>query len=163
MISFADIYKKVASNVGRIPGFSIEQDFANSENAYALADYLSDVANDCGMSIQSCAEEVDLQRHGISHGKCIDDVLIRNLFSLAVSGKKDKGQRLPCGCVESIDIGQYNTCLHGCQYCYATTSQSSAQRNYEKHNPRSPFLVGNPIEEEEGDDREGICSQGLLF
>ncbi len=163
VISFVDIYKKVASNVGRIPGVSIEQDFANSENAYALANYLSVVAKDCGMSIQSCAEEIDLQRQGINHGKCIDDGLIRDLFSLTVSGKKDKGQRLPCGCIESIDIGQYNTCLHGCQYCYATTNQSLAQRNFERHNPHSPFLVGDPPREMEGAAKENMSKQDSLF
>lgn len=163
VVSFVDIYKKVATNVGRIPNISVVQDFTSSENAYALATFLSDVAKQCGMSIQSCAEEIDLQQQGIGHGKCIDNALIRRLFSIAVSSKKDKGQRLPCGCVESIDIGQYNTCLHGCQYCYATTNQSLAQRNFEHHDPLSPFLVrGNP-EKVKIESPEYASKQDSLF
>ncbi|RGT71530.1 DUF1848 family protein [Ruminococcus sp. AF18-22] len=31
-----------------------------------------------------------------------------------LSAQKAKGQRPVCGCIESIDIGAYNTCLNGC-------------------------------------------------
>lgn len=163
VISFVDIYKKTAANVGRIPGISVAQDFTNSEAALVLAAYLSDVANQCGMSIQSCAEEIDLQEQGIKHGKCVDDVLIRDVFSITVSGKKDKGQRLPCGCVESVDIGQYNTCLHGCQYCYATTNQSLALRNFDQHNPQSPFLVGDAAQKRQAETKDDEPRQDPLF
>lgn len=43
---------------------------------------------------------------------------------------KDKGQRKECGCMFSKDIGSYNTCPHGCIYCYANTSWNSAKANY---------------------------------
>lgn len=163
VISFVDIYKKVTANVGRIPGISVVGDFQNLETALILAAYLSDIAKQCGMSIQSCAEEVDLQGQGVNHGKCIDDALIRDLFSITVSEKKDKGQRLPCGCVESVDIGQYNTCLHGCQYCYATTNHSLALRNFDRHNPQSPFLVGDSVHKREAETTDNGPKQDLLF
>lgn len=163
VVSFVDIYKKTATNIGRIPNISVVQDFASSDKAYVLAKFMSDIAKQCGMSIQSCAEEIDLQQQGIGHGKCIDDELIRDLFSIGVSSKKDKGQRLPCGCIESVDIGQYNTCLHGCQYCYATTNQSLAHRNFERHNPLSPFLVGNSPEEGKNEQKVCIQKQDSLF
>jgi hypothetical protein len=73
------------------------------------------------MEIQSCAETRDLSPFGVKAGKCIDDELISRLFGITVSAAKDPGQRKACRCVESRDIGSYDTCLFGCRYCYATT------------------------------------------
>lgn len=42
----------------------------------------------------------------------------------------------------SKDIGQYNTCLHQCEYCYATASKEIALRNWSLHqaNPQGRQL-----------------------
>lgn len=47
---------------------------------------------------------------------------------------RDKGQREFCGCMKSKDIGEYNTCVHLCEYCYANASKDVALRNWERHN-----------------------------
>lgn len=44
--------------------------------------------------------------------------------------QKDKGQRKYCGCMVAKDIGEYNTCPHQCEYCYANANKEAATKNY---------------------------------
>ena len=37
----------------------------------------------------------------------------------------------------------YDTCVHGCHYCYATASLASAKSRRDEHDPESPVLIGH--------------------
>ena len=103
------------------------------------------------------------------HNKCIDDDLMIKYFShdtklmdflgveirqgdlfnlqemiIKHKNNKDKGQRQFCGCIISKDIGEYNTCPHLCEYCYANNSKKKALENFRTHqtNPYSETITG---------------------
>lgn len=61
-------------------------------------------------------------------------VLNENTYAVKKKDNRDKGQRLYCGCMASKDIGEYNTCPHLCEYCYANTSKQAAVVNWKRHN-----------------------------
>lgn len=67
-----------------------------------------------------------------------------NQFAIIYKNNKDKGQRIACGCMKSKDIGEYNTCPHLCEYCYANASKEVAIANWKRHqlNPNSETITG---------------------
>jgi DNA repair photolyase len=142
VVSFADLYKKTERNLNIIEGLRFRDVLQDRNVAFELARELAEIAKQNGMEIQSCAEAVELSSVGIEHGKCIDDDLLKREFGLLLPGAKDKGQREECGCIKSVDIGQYNTCAHGCAYCYATFNQTAVAKNKKLHDANSPFLIG---------------------
>jgi DNA repair photolyase len=118
-----------------------------------LSSQLAEVARSFGLSVDTCAEKIDLQQYGIEHARCIDDRLLAKLLDCRLNIEKDKTQRLECGCVASIDIGMYNTCKNGCRYCYANYSKNTVEGNFAKHNPCSALVSGEVGDEDKINDR----------
>jgi hypothetical protein len=145
VISVVDIYRKANKRLRQLEeaGSPIIPYMGKPDTHFDfLMNSFVEAATQNGMEIVSCAEELNLTRYGIRPGKCVDDDYIQNVFGLEVAHKKDPSQRSACGCVTSKDIGAYDTCLFGCQYCYATTSFERARINHADHNPQSPSLIG---------------------
>lgn len=136
-ISFLDFYRNTEKNIA---GLSIQK--FTPEVQEFLAKNLSEIAYSYGLKMDTCAEGIDLQKFGIDHARCIDDRLFGKLLNCPLKVGKDKNQRLECGCIESLDIGAYNTCRNGCRYCYANYSTKTVCTNVGKHNPESPLLIG---------------------
>ena len=144
MISFVHLYNSVTRNLDRIrkeQGVRFYDSVRSLEQVHRIAGALARIARTNSIEIVSCAEKFDLSGVGIEHGKCIDDLLIERLFGVTVSHKKDKNQREACRCIESQDIGQYNTCTHECIYCYAASNKKEAHKNRALHDPKSAFLI----------------------
>ena len=72
-------------------------------------------------------------------------MLSETQYALKKKDNRDKGQRQFCGCMVSKDIGEYNTCPHLCEYCYANASKEKAKENYNKHemNPLEETITSN--------------------
>ena len=146
IISLLDTYVKTRRRLEALKERGFEpRDLANGSHCRdleGLMTSLAHIATQNGLEIASCAEEVDLRPYGIRSGKCVDDETIHKAFGLDVSHKKDPFQRKACGCVSSKDIGVYDTCPFGCQYCYATSSFERAEANHQRHDPNAPALLG---------------------
>ncbi|EBN4581349.1 DUF1848 domain-containing protein [Salmonella enterica] len=142
VISFADFYKKTERNLSVVPAFKYYDIIDNPVALHDLVTWMSYVAGENGMEIECCSEKINLNAFGVKHGKCIDGGLIQKLSGTQMNPSRDPGQREACGCMRSIDIGAYNTCLHGCAYCYATFNGESVHKNKQNHHPESPLLIG---------------------
>lgn len=139
VFSFADIesYKKVSRNL-RHSGINYRE--WDETTMCEFASRLSTLNRDnWNFRLATCAEHIDLSEYGIEHNRCIDPGLISRLApndailqNFLYNARTDSGQRKACGCVLSKDIGAYNTCPHGCLYCYANTSSALAFANYKK-------------------------------
>lgn len=149
VISFVDLY---ASNKKSMEALEIYHH--GEPGVVEFARKLSEIAKANGMTIGSCAEKIDLAECGIEHNCCIDQKLIEDLIGCKINAGKDKNQRLECGCVESIDIGTYNTCKNDCKYCYANHSQDSIIKTCCKYDLKSPLLCGMITEEDKISQRK---------
>lgn len=149
VISFVDFYAKIKRSMNEINAFALTQ-----EEMLSLAKTLAVIAKDNNMQIESCAEKVDLTGCGIKRGSCIDKALIESIIGMPIKANKDKNQREECGCMESIDVGAYNTCLNGCKYCYANENKERVQGNIVLYNIHSPLLCSAITEEDRIYERE---------
>jgi len=130
IISFVDMYSKIKSDKIRE---------ITSDEMRELSLGLSHIEGEHGLSIRSCCE--DLTVCGVRPAPCIDGELIRQITGKSFKLKQDPGQRPHCGCMQSVDIGVYNTCGNGCVYCYANYSPASVKKNMLKHDPAEEFLL----------------------
>lgn len=139
-ISFLDSYIKTGKRTDFLKILSKEQ-MIEVGNAFAS------IAKAANLKIKTCAEEIVFY-NGIEKASCIDKTLIERFAGMPINAKKDKNQRRECLCVESIDIGEYDTCKHLCNYCYANGCEKKIINKCSRHIVSSPLLIGQ-IEKED--------------
>jgi hypothetical protein len=155
--SFIDFYKKITENIKLLEITEI-----STEEKNIIAKNFSRIAKNNNLLIDTCAEDIDLSKYGITHARCIDDKLISKITGNNLQVEKDKNQRLECGCVKSIDIGEYNSCSNGCVYCYANYSNDIVEKNCKKHTQSSPLLIGDVCPDDIVKERKVTSEKALL-
>lgn len=156
ILSFVDPYKSLNDKFRAM----------THDEMLEIASGFSRIACKCNIALFTCAEEIDLSRYGIQHNACVDQNLIERIIGYRIAAKKDANQRAACCCIESVDIGAYDTCPHGCTYCYATSSPKTVLRRVSEHDPHAPMLTGYPKGDEIITDRttpSQIVDQLSLF
>ena len=108
----------------------------------ALARGPGAIANRYGIFIQTCGTNGDFSQYGVHASGCMTLDILGRANGVTFKRLKHRGMRQGCHCIESRDIGAYDTCLNGCKYCYANTRPEKARENYRLHDPDSPLLLG---------------------
>lgn len=137
IISFVDRYAKNSKSLKQLGAYDLQQ-----QELEAFASRLSLIAAENGMTVASCAEMMNLAHCGIEHSSCIDRKLIEEIIGCPLKAGKDKNQRPECGCAESVEVGTYDTCKNGCQYCYANSSRKQVICISQDYDLGSPLLCG---------------------
>lgn len=131
IFSFADPYVRSSSWIHP----------ASDQEQKCFAQQIAAIAKSLRLPLYTCCEKGDFSDLGIGHASCIDQKKIEHILGAPIRARKHAGQRNGCGCIESVDIGAYDTCVHRCAYCYATHSASLSRARFASHDPTAPSLV----------------------
>lgn len=135
VFSFVDVYsgknQKTLIRMGN-------RNFSDPELEYFVKE-LTEIAAENHIVLATCAEKTDLGKYGIAHNSCIDGELIERITGCRLKTKADN-QRGECRCIKCEDIGSYDTCTHGCTYCYANFRREIALEKVKHYDPASPLL-----------------------
>ncbi len=141
VVSFTHFYQKTQRNLARREtpqGLGLDWTDPPDETKKAMLGELRDMAAQAGLALSLCAQRQWLVE-GVNDAACIDAARLTRLAGEPVPAG-NKGHRPQCGCWASRDIGDYDTCPHGCVYCYAVRSRPLALKRFHQHDPASPFL-----------------------
>ncbi len=136
IFSFVEMYKKLKYNMPEI--IPLSEDDRN-----ILAYELGKTAKKYGITIQTCGTNGIFTQYGINQSGCTTLDILAKANNIKFRNLKHKGTRNGCHCIESRDIGAYDTCLNGCKYCYANVNPKKAIDNFKFHDKHSPLLLGN--------------------
>ncbi|MEI0446979.1 DUF1848 domain-containing protein [Brachyspira intermedia] len=120
IFSFVQIYSKIKNNIKNI----------NDDDKLLLIENMKEISEKNNIKLKSCSQDFDNIR--VEKSACIDKERIQKILGYSIKEKKDKSQRKLCNCIESIDIGMYNTCTNGCIYCYANSK--NILKDYDANN-----------------------------
>ncbi len=140
VVSFLQPYRKTARN---LDAAGVPWRDPDPEEKRALLADLAGIAAEHGMTLTLCTQPELAGVPGTAPARCVDAQRLSDVAGRPVAAR-EKGNRPGCLCAESRDIGDYDTCPHGCVYCYAVANRATAQRRFAAHDPAGEFLFPRP-------------------
>ncbi len=141
VISFIDLYTKTKENFPQVQEVPIHIQ-------HQIVQEFSKIANFYHIQLYACLESKSFEQYGVICSGCMTKEVIEQALEIDLTIKPSK-IREGCVCLLGNDIGAYNTCLHGCLYCYANMNRNEVLRQSQHHNPYSPLLVGEVTENDD--------------
>lgn len=135
IISFIDLYEKTKRNFPK----AIE---VTKDERLKLGKEFAQIGKKNNITIKTCVEGTELDKFGIDSSGCMTKEVIERAINKNLNVPKQKARNGECYCLLNNDIGEYNTCDHGCLYCYANSNKRMVKRNLKLHDPKSPILIG---------------------
>lgn len=126
-VSWATIYRKSRRNLdiaAAAHGFAW-RDPADDEKRAALSDLVK-ISESYGLKLTLCSQP-DLLVDGAAPAACIDAERLSCVANRPIKARR-KPNRPGCVCAESQDLGRYDSCGHGCAYCYAVRDHEAILR-----------------------------------
>ena len=132
VVSFIDLYEKTKRNFHGIREVS-QREVSHNEQEFLIEKFV-EIAAKHGIKVITCCEDPKLASLGADVSGCMNKSILERAcrFSLDIPQSS------------LSDIGAYNTCGHGCLYCYANYDSKTVAANIKKHDPESPLLIGRP-------------------
>ena len=140
-ISFIDLYQKVLRNFPQVREVTTEERLVIGKN-------FAEIADEYGIQMKTCVEGTLLDQFGFDSSGCMTQQVLENAIGNNLKVPKGKYKNRECNCLMGRDIGLYNTCMHGCKYCYANSNIKLVKKNQKLHNPYSPLLIGDVKEDD---------------
>ena len=141
IISFIDLYEKTKRN------FPKAREVTKDERL-KLGKEFAQIGKKNNITIKTCVEGTELDKFGIDSSGCMTKEVIERAINKNLNIPKQKARNGECYCLLNNDIGEYNTCGHGCLYCYANSNKRLVKRNLKLHDPKSPILIGEIKEDD---------------
>ena len=141
IISFIDLYEKTKRN------FPNAKEVTQDERL-RIGEEFAKIGEKYNIKVKTCVEGTELERFGIDSSGCMTKEVIEKAINKNLNIPKQKARNGECYCLLNNDIGEYNTCDHGCLYCYANSNKRLVKRNLKLHDPKSPILIGEIKEDD---------------
>lgn len=137
VVNFVSPYEKVKRHLPEMITMTPIQKKVLILNMFGICKKYDFKLQTCGNGLQF----KDLK--GVEVTGCLDEHALK---LMGIYPSKPKGNATPWGCLcyPNTSIGEYNTCLHKCKYCYASSDFDKCDNNFSKHDPKSPLLIGWP-------------------
>ena len=141
--SFTHFYRKTERNLRGLAASSALtwQDPADPAKREMFLEMLQ-IARDNRMRLTLCTQPA-FTGDALAAARCIDAERLADVAGAPIEAA-ERGNRPGCACHASVDIGDYDTCPHGCVYCYAVNSRTAARARFTKHDPAAEFISAGP-------------------